>query len=152
MILSAGIAQSHASPSIKRSSHGIESTLRISCWRQAQSTHVWRRSDDLPTRQRIAASERGTRCRYPPCARSKKAGHAAVNWLTVDEAHSPWQIPNMHSVKGKRDRAILSVLLGGGRRRRELVDLTVDHIQRLDHWAIIDMVGKGGHIGTVPIG
>ena len=58
----------------------------------------------------------------------------------------------MHTVKEKRDRAILAVLLGCGLRRRELIDLTFDHIQRReDHWAIIDLVGKGGHIRTVPM-
>jgi integrase len=30
--------------------------------------------------------------------------------------------------------------------------LTIDHIQRReDHWAIVDLVGKGGHIRTVPM-
>ena len=54
--------------------------------------------------------------------------------------------------QGKRDRAILAVLLGCGLRRRELTDLTVDHLQRReDHWAIVDLVGKGGHIRTVPM-
>src|SRR6202007_3276720 len=51
MILCVGIAQSHACPSIKRSSRGIEFILRISCWHQARSTYGWRPSDDLPTRQ-----------------------------------------------------------------------------------------------------
>jgi site-specific recombinase XerD len=55
-------------------------------------------------------------------------------------------------VKGKRDRAILAVLLGCGLRRKELIDLTFDHIQRReDHWAIVDLIGKGGHIRTVPM-
>ena len=58
----------------------------------------------------------------------------------------------MHTSKGKRDRAILAVLLGCGLRRRGLIDLTLDHIQRReDHWAIVDLVGKGGHIRTVPM-
>src|SRR6202011_3283848 len=83
---------------------------------------------------------------------AKKLGMRLGNWLTVDEARSLWQLPNMHSVKGKRDRAILAVLLGCGLRRRELIDLTFDHIQRReDHWAIVDLVGKGGHIRTVPM-
>ena len=76
---------------------------------------------------------------------AKKLGMRLGNWLTVDEARSLWQLPNVHSVKGKRDRAILAVLLGCGLRRRELIDLTFDHIQRReDHWAIVDLVGKGG--------
>jgi len=83
---------------------------------------------------------------------AKKLGMRLGNWLTVDEARSLWQLPDMHSVKGKRDRAILAVLLGCGLRRRELIDLTFDHIQRReDHWAIVDLVGKGGHIRTVPM-
>ena len=40
------------------------------------------------------------------------------------------------TLKGKRDRAILGLLLGCGLRRRELTELTVDHFQRReDHWA-----------------
>jgi site-specific recombinase XerD len=83
---------------------------------------------------------------------AKKLGMRLGNWLTVEEARSLWQLPNIHSVKGKRDRAILAMLLGCGLRRRELVDLNFDHIQRReDHWAIVDLVGKGGHIRTVPM-
>ena len=56
------------------------------------------------------------------------------------------------SAKGKRDRAVIAVLLGCGLRRRELAELTFDHLQcREDHWAIVDLVGKGGHIRTVPV-
>jgi Phage integrase family len=47
---------------------------------------------------------------------------------------------------------MLAVLLGCGLRRSELTDLTLDHLQRREeHWAIIDLVGKGGHIRTVPV-
>ena len=83
---------------------------------------------------------------------AKKLGMRLGNWLTADEARSLWQLPNTDTVKGKRDRAILAVLLGCGLRRKELIDLTFDHIQRReDHWAIVDLVGKGGHIRTVPM-
>jgi TonB family protein len=45
---------------------------------------------------------------------ARKLGMRLGNWLTVEEARSLWQLPNMHTVKGSRDRAILAVLLGCG--------------------------------------
>ena len=83
---------------------------------------------------------------------SKKLGMRLGNWLTVNEARTLWQLPDAQTLKGKRDRAMLAVLLGCGLRRRELIDLTTEHLQRReDHWAIVDLVGKGGHIQTVPV-
>ena len=47
---------------------------------------------------------------------------------------------------------MLAVLLGCGLRRRELADLDFRHLQqREEHWAIVDLVGKGGQIRTVPV-
>lgn len=47
---------------------------------------------------------------------------------------------------------MLALLLGCGLRRSELVTLKSDQIQqREDHWVIVDLVGKGRHIRTVPI-
>ena len=83
---------------------------------------------------------------------SKKLGMRLGNWLTANEARSLWQIPDPRMLKGKRDRAILAVLLGCGLRRAELTELTLSHLQRREeHWAIVDLVGKGGHIRTVPV-
>ena len=82
----------------------------------------------------------------------KKLGVRLGNWLSANEARALWQFPNVETPKGKRDRAIIAVLLGCGLRRRELSDLSFDHLQRReDHWAIVDLVGKGGHIRTVPV-
>ena len=37
-------------------------------------------------------------------------------------------------------------------RRRELTELTIHHFQRReDHGAIVDLIGKGGHVRTVPV-
>ena len=83
---------------------------------------------------------------------AKKLGVRLGNWLTAEEARRLWQSPGAETLKGKRDRALLSVLLGCGLRRRELAELTVDVLQRReDHWAIVDLIGKGGHIRTVPV-
>jgi site-specific recombinase XerD len=83
---------------------------------------------------------------------SKKLGIRLGNWLTVNEARTLWQLPDENTLKGKRDRAILAVLLGCGLRRGELTELTLGHLQRReDHWAIVDLIGKAGHVRTVPM-
>ena len=47
---------------------------------------------------------------------------------------------------------MLAMLLGCGLRRSELVGLVIEKIQvRQGHWVIVDLVGKGGHIRTIPI-
>ena len=82
----------------------------------------------------------------------KKLGTRLGNWLTANEARALLQLPSCYSLKGKRDYAILALLLGCGLRRRELIELSLDHVQRREeHWAIVDLVGKGGHIRTVPM-
>jgi integrase len=59
----------------------------------------------------------------------KKLGVRLGNWLTADEARRFWQAPHADTLKGKRDRAILAVLLGCGLRRRELADMDFAHLQ-----------------------
>jgi site-specific recombinase XerD len=61
---------------------------------------------------------------------AKKLGIRLGNWLSTSEARALWRSPNAETLKGKRDRAIIAVLLGCGLRRRELADLTFDHLQR----------------------
>jgi len=47
---------------------------------------------------------------------------------------------------------MISILLGCGLRRAELATLRKEDVQiRQGHWAIVDLVGKGGHIRTVPM-
>jgi site-specific recombinase XerD len=82
----------------------------------------------------------------------KKLGVRLGNWLTADQARTLWQVPDPNTLKGKRDRALLGVLLGCGLRRKEAAELDVAHLQRReDHWAIVDLVGKARHIRTVPV-
>jgi site-specific recombinase XerD len=82
----------------------------------------------------------------------KNLGVRLGNWLTTDQARALWQVPDPDTLKGKRDRALLGVLLGCGLRRKEAAELDVAHLQRRqDHWAIVDLVGKGHHIRTVPV-
>lgn len=83
---------------------------------------------------------------------AKQLGIRLGNWLTPQEAQSLLRLPVGDTVRGKRDRAVLGIMLGCGLRRRELAELSVNHLQqRENHWAIVDLVGKGGHIRTVPV-
>lgn len=82
----------------------------------------------------------------------RKLGVRLGNWLTADQGKALWQAPDTQRLKGKRDRALLALLLACGLRRREVTTLRLrDLEQREGHWAIVDMIGKGGHIRTVPI-
>lgn len=55
-------------------------------------------------------------------------------------------------MRGSRNKAILSVLVGCGLRRAEVLNLRFEDLQtREEHWVIADLSGKGGHIRTVPV-
>ena len=82
----------------------------------------------------------------------KKLGMRLGNWLTAEQGQALWQAPDHQRLKGKRDRALLALLLACGLRRHEAVELRLDQLQqREEHWAIVDLVGKGGHVRTVPV-
>src|SRR6266702_8425093 len=82
----------------------------------------------------------------------KKLGVRLGNWLTAEQGQALWQAPDHQRLKGKRDRALLALLLACGLRRHDAVALRLDHLQRREeHWAIVDLVGKGGHVRTVPV-
>lgn len=60
----------------------------------------------------------------------KKNGVRMGDWLTADQARSLWQSPDDTRIKGKRDRALLALLLACGLRRHEAVNLRVEHLHQ----------------------
>jgi site-specific recombinase XerD len=82
----------------------------------------------------------------------KKHGVRIGNWLTAEQGKRLLAAFDNGRLRGKRDYAMVAVLLGCGLRRAEAAALTVETLQqREEHWVIADLVGKGGHVRTVPV-
>ena len=83
---------------------------------------------------------------------AKRLGVRAGNWLGREQAEHLLALPDRSTLVGKRDRVVLSLLLGGGLRREELATLTMAHVQQRDNrWCLVDLEGKGKRVRTVPI-
>ena len=82
----------------------------------------------------------------------KKIGVRLGNWLLPQQAVALLDTPDPETMKGKRDLALLAILVACRLRRHEAVELNVSDLQqREDHWAIVDLIGKASHIRTIPV-
>lgn len=82
----------------------------------------------------------------------KRQGVRLGNWLLREQAEMLIKTLDISTLKGLRDRAILAVLIGTGIRRTELCSLTFAHLaQREGRWVIVDMLGKGDKMRSVPV-
>jgi site-specific recombinase XerD len=83
---------------------------------------------------------------------AKRHGVRAGNWLTLDQAERLLDMPGRRTNKGRRDRALLALLVGCGLRRQELAGLRIEDIQQRDgRWCVVDLAGKGNRVRTVPM-
>jgi integrase/recombinase XerD len=82
----------------------------------------------------------------------KREGVRIGNWLTILQAEKLVNTPDVSTLKGKRDRALLAVMIGCGLRREETAFLALEKIQQREgRWVIVDMIGKGGRVRSVPM-
>ena len=82
----------------------------------------------------------------------RSQGVRVGNWLSIQQAQTLLNTPDITTKKGLRDRAMFATLLGCGLRRSEVAALTMRHIQQRDNrWCIVDLVGKHNRVRTVPM-
>jgi len=82
----------------------------------------------------------------------RQQGTRLGNWLTREQARELLTVPDRSTLKGKRDYAILALLVGCALRRQELATLDVQTIQmREGRWVLADLVGKGRRVRTVAV-
>jgi site-specific recombinase XerD len=73
----------------------------------------------------------------------RREGKKLGNWLTKEQAQHLINTPDITTLKGLRDRAILAVLIGCGLRREEAASLTCAHLQQREgRWVIVDLSGN----------
>jgi integrase len=74
------------------------------------------------------------------------------NWLTAQEGKKLLGAETTYTLRSRRNRALLSLLIGCGLRRAEVTTLRLEDLQlREGHWVIADLRVKGGHIRTIPV-
>src|SRR5438477_12457814 len=82
----------------------------------------------------------------------RRIGVRLGNWLTAEQGKRLLAGVVPDSLRGKRNYAILAILIGCGLRRGELLGMRAESLQlREEHWVIADLLGKAGHIRTVPV-
>lgn len=82
----------------------------------------------------------------------RRLGVRTGNWLTREQAAELLRLPDSVTLKGKRDRAILALLLACGLRRAEVARLTVESFElREGRWVLPDLESKGNRLRTVPV-
>lgn len=81
--------------------------------------------------------------------RVRRIGIRVGNWLAAEQGKRLLAAAKGESLRAKRN---LAMLIGCGLRRGELLALRADAIQlREEHSVIADLLGKAGHIRTIPI-
>lgn len=80
----------------------------------------------------------------------KRKASVPVNYLSIEGIKLLLQQPDVNTVKGRRDLALLSLMYDIGARVQEVIDLTPSSL-RLDTLSTIRITGKGNKTRIVPM-
>jgi integrase len=82
----------------------------------------------------------------------RRHGVRLGSWLTAPQTEALIGAPDTRRLSGKRDRALLAILIGCGLRREETAFLRVEDIQlREGRWVAVDLIGKGKRVRSIPV-
>ncbi len=77
----------------------------------------------------------------------RRLGVRVGNWLTAEEGKKLLGAETADTLRSRRNRALLSLLIGCGLRKAEVTNLRLEDLQlREGHWVIADLRGKGGRL------
>jgi site-specific recombinase XerD len=65
-------------------------------------------------------------------------------FLTEEEVRALLRVPDRRTLKGKRDYALLLLMLSSGLRKAEVCSLSVENFTTYRNQPVIDVIGKGG--------
>ena len=79
-------------------------------------------------------------------------GHKAHTWLNLAEVRVLLTgLTDASTIKGKRDRVVLGLLVGAGLRRDELASLTWEQVKQQGERTVLSITGKGKKNRVIPI-
>ena len=82
----------------------------------------------------------------------RQLGVRTGRWLSRIDAQRLINAPEDGTPQGLRDRALLAILVGCGLRRAEAAAVQIEQLQqRENRWLLVDLVGKGMRVRTVPV-
>jgi len=74
-----------------------------------------------------------------------------TEFLTEEEVEAILRVPDRRTLQGKRDYAILLLLLTTGLRKAEICSLRLGDLKTYRNQAVIDVIGKGKRFRRIPI-
>ncbi len=65
------------------------------------------------------------------------------DFLTADEVKALLRVPDRRTLKGKRDYALLLLMLSSGLRKAEVCSLSIENLTTYRNQTVVDVIGKG---------